>query len=298
MVFSVPAKRKGFSAKEKIIIPLMVFLFILLYVFVLYNPQNRISPPSASSFKSQPWMSFIPKNVEDFRFLDTTQLVEFPNLFSDSILLSIKEVKLNVSVTDAIYGLDIETENNIIVNIIALNRTYFEEVKRTFETSNLTSIIYDKITLYKLKTAPISMQGEAWVSFFDDAIILCEGNITAQEEIKSVYNAASNSFFANDTFKIGYLIASLSENQFIFSFYQSGNNSLNVLWEMRSASNTTDITVREAFYFASSKDLDSKYQEVLNDIFKKSKRTWVSDNFIVGESTYPISDIRAVMMGA
>ena len=307
MVFQVPAKRKGFSTKEKVIIPLTIILFVLFYVFVLYNPQNRVASPSPSSFKFQPWMSFIPENTEGFRFSNLTQQVKFPNVFSNSVLLSIKEPQINISLTDVTYELDIinETQNNIITTVIALNKTYLNYVEKIIKDSNPTSVVYGKITLYKLKTAQLSLQGEtwvpffgdAWISFFGDALILSESGAYAQEGIKAVYNAASSSFFVNDSFKVGYLIASISENQLSFSFFQSGNNTLNVLWEMHSAFNTTEITVRNAFYFASSKDLDSKYQEFVNGILQKSKKTWVSDNFLVGEFNYPLSEIRAVLMG-
>lgn len=302
MVMPVPDKKRDSSKKTpsnkmRVLMLLLIFILVISYVAVLIIPQsNYISPPSPSSFKPEPWMSSIPADVEEFRFLNLTQLVRYPNLFTDSVLLSIPELSLNTSVYDAIYGLDMLTKNNITVNIIAMNKSESDRIAIILSEGNLTTAIYKNVTIYRLNSAPITLQGGSWICIHNEAIILSEGNDLALESIEKVIDAPSNPFFRNDTFAVGYLMASLGEGQFIFSYAKSGDNTLNVDWEMRSAANISGIEVRYLLHFPVSSDVGLKYQEA-KSVLSQAKTVYKSDNAIIGDFSYASSDIRAVLMG-
>jgi hypothetical protein len=298
----VPDKKKDSSRtpskRMRVIMLLLIGILVVSYLAVFIVPQsNYIAPISPSSFNPEPWMSLIPADVEGFRFLNLTQLSKYPNLFSDPILLSIAEIQLNISVYDALYGLDMQMKNNTVISIIDMNKTESEKVTTALEGVNLTTATYDNVTLYRLQIAPITLQGGAWVCVYNQAVILSEGDINALEAIESVIDAPSNPFFSNDTFKVGYLMSSLGEGQFDFSYLKSGDNTLNVSWEMRSATNSSGITVRYLLYFPVSNDVSLKYQDTVNSVLSKAKAVRKSDNAIIGDFSYSSSDIRAVLMG-
>ncbi|MBM5804617.1 MAG: hypothetical protein FJZ49_00860 [Candidatus Verstraetearchaeota archaeon] len=292
-----PAKEKP-SNRMKVLMLLLIGILVLSYVAIFIVPQsNYVTPPSPSSFEPHPWMSLIPAGVEGFRFLNMTQLSKYPNLFLDPVLLSIAEIGFNISVSEVTYGLDMQTKNNTVVSIIAEDKAESDRIAMALEGSNLTTAVYNNVTLYRLNIGPITNQGGAWICVYNQSVILSEGDILALEAIESVIDAPSNPFFSDDTFKVGYLTASLGEEQFAFSFFKSGDNTLKVDWEMRSATNSSGIMVRYLLYFPVSSDVDLKYQDVITSVLAKAGSVHKSDNVIFGDFSYSSSDIRAVLMG-
>jgi len=308
MVISVSEKKRGPSKKTptkekpsnrmKVLMLLLIGILVVSYVAIFIVPQsNYVSPPSPSSFKPQPWMLSIPAGVEGFRFLNMTQLSKYPNLFLDPVLLSIAELGLNISVSETIYGLDMQTKNNTVVSIIAEDKAESDRIAMALEGSNLTTAVYNNVTMYRLNIGPITHQGGALICVYNESVVLSEGDTLALEAIKSVIDAPSNPFFSNDTFKVGYLTTSLGEWQFAFSFFRSGDNTLNVSWEMRSATNSSGIALRYLLYFPVSSDVSLKYQDVTTSVLTNAKTIHRSDNVIFGDFSYTASDVRAVLMG-
>ena len=302
-VVAVPDKKRDSSKKTpsnkmRVLMLLLIFILVISYVTVLIIPQNNyIAPPSPSLFEPKPWMSSIPTDIEGFRFLNITQLVSYPNLFTNSVLLSIPELSLNISVYDAIYGLDMLTKNNMTVNIIAMNKSESDRIALVFSEGNLTTAVHNNVTIYRLSSAPITQQGEAWICIHNETIILSEGANLALASIESVLDAPSNPFFGNDSFKVGYLMASLGNGQFLFWYTTSGDNTLNVDWEMWSAANSSGIALRYLLHFPVSGDVGLKYQDAVKSVLSKAITVSKSDNAIIGDFSYASSDIRAVVMG-
>lgn len=235
----------------------------------------------------------IPSQIEGFRYLNITSLSSYPNLFSGGTILSIPDINLNISLSDVTYGLDMLMGDDMIVSVIALNPSIRDDVSSALNASSLESTTYRNVTLYLLPLSPITMQDSAWICLHRGALILSEGKKT--DGIKLIIDSDSNPFFNNDSIKIGYLLSSLGEDQLSFSYFRSGNNSYNVDWEMRSVK--SGLTVRYLLHFPSSSDLDSKYSDLVKNIFAKSKSVYRSDYFIFGDFSYSPSEIRSVLMG-
>lgn len=291
----LPQKRKrqtGPSKKTKILIPLIIFVLVLSYAAYFFS-SNYVIPPSPSSFKQTSWMALIPSQVEGFRYLNITALSSYPNLFSSEIILSIPDINLNISLNDVTYGLDMLIDEDTVISVIALKQSLKEGVSALLDKSYLDKTSYKNVTLYFLPQSPITMQGSAWICFYGGAIILSEGEKT--DPIKLVIDSSLDPFFGSDAIKIGYLFSSLGEDQLSFSYFRSGNNSYNVDWEMRSVK--SGLTVRYLLHFPSSSDLNSKYSDVVKNIFAKSNTVYKSDQFIFGDFSYPPSEIRSVLMG-
>ncbi|MDH5810677.1 MAG: hypothetical protein QXP73_00970 [Candidatus Methanomethylicaceae archaeon] len=293
----MPQKSKRKSGPSKItkaFIPLIILILVLSYVAYFFSfSSNYVAPPSPSSFKQSEWMSMIPSQIEGFRYLNITSLSSYPNLFSGGTILSIPDINLNISLSDVTYGLDMLIGEDMIVSVIALNPSIRDEVSSALNASSLESTTYRNVTLYLLPLSPITMQDSAWICLHQGALILSEGKKT--DGIKLIIDSDSSPFFNNDSIKIGYLLSSLGEDQLSFSYFRSGNNSYNVDWEMRSVK--SGLTVRYLLHFPSSSDLDSKYSDLVKNIFAKSKSVYRSDYFIFGDFSYSPSEIRSVLMG-
>ncbi len=287
------SKRKtGPSKITRVFIPLIILILVLSYIGYFFS-SNYVTPPSPSSFKQAEWMSFIPSQIEGFRYLNITSLSLYPNLFSSNTILSIPLVNLNISISDVKYGLDMLIGEDMIVSIIALNSSIQNEISSLLNASSLEKTEYKNVTLYLLPVSPITMQDSAWICLYKGALIISEGKKT--DAMGLVIDSDSNPFFVNDTLKIGYLLSSLGEDQLSFSYFKSGENSYNVDWEMRSIK--AGLTVRYLLHFPATSDLDAKYSDVVKNIFSKSKSVYKSDHFIFGDFSYSPSEIRSVLMG-
>ncbi|MCX8182381.1 MAG: hypothetical protein N3D12_04625 [Candidatus Methanomethyliaceae archaeon] len=291
----MPQKSKRKSGPSKItkaFIPLIILILVLSYVAYFFS-SNYVTPPPPSSFKQAEWMSLIPSQVEGFRYLNITSLSSYPNLFSGETILSIPEINLSISLSEVTYGLDMLIGDDMIVSVIALRTSILDQVSFMLNASSLESTTYKNVTFYLLPSSPITMQDSAWICLHRGALILSEGKKT--DAIRLIIDSNSNPFFANDSLKIGYLLSSLGDDQLSFSYFKSGNNSYNVDWEMRSVK--SGLTVRYLLHFPSSTDLNSKYSDVVKNIFAKSKSVYKSDYFIFGDFSYSPSEIRSVLMG-
>jgi len=276
----------------KMLIPLIILTLVLSYLVYLF-PSNYVPPPSSSSFKETDWMSFIPLEVDGFRYLNITALSLYPNLFSSDVLLSIPYINLNISISDVRYGLDMLINEDTIVSVIALNPSVQNKTFLLLNMSSLDKTTYKNVTLYLLPVSPITSQGSAWICMYKGALILSESEKT--DAIKLIIDSDLSRLFTNETLKIGYLLSSLGDDQLSFSYFKSGNNSYRVDWEMRCVK--PGLTVRYLLHFPSSSDVDSKYSDVVRDLFAKSKTVYRSDHFIFGDFSYSPSEIRSVLMG-
>ncbi|MBC7113764.1 MAG: hypothetical protein H5T34_07135 [Candidatus Methanomethyliales bacterium] len=285
-------KKTGPSKITKVFIPLIILILVLSYIAYFFS-SNYVTPPSPSSFKQAEWMSLIPSQVEGFRYLNITSLMSYPNLFQGETLFSIPNLNLNLNLSDVTYGLDILIGEDEVVTIIALKPSILDKMSLVLNSSSLETVSYRNIALYFLPVSPINIEDSAWICLHRGALIITEGK--SAEAVKIVIDSDLNPFFSNDSLKVGYLLSSLGEDQLSFSYFKSGNNSYNVDWEMRSV--RSGLTVRYLLHFPSSSLLDSKYSDVVKNIFAKSKSVYRSDFFIFGDFTYSPSEIRSVIMG-
>lgn len=285
-------KKTGPSKITKVFIPLIILILVLSYIAYFFS-SNYVTPPSPSSFKQAEWMSLIPSQVEGFRYLNITSLMSYPNLFQGETLFSIPNLNLNLNLSDVTYGLDILIGEDEVVTIIALKPSILDKMSLVLNSSSLETVSYRNIALYFLPVSPINIEDSAWICLHRGALIITEGK--SAEAVKIVIDSDLNPFFSNDSLKVGYVLSSLGEDQLSFSYFKSGNNSYNVDWEMRSV--RSGLTVRYLLHFPSSSLLDSKYSDVVKNIFAKSKSVYRSDFFIFGDFTYSPSEIRSVIMG-
>jgi hypothetical protein len=289
-------KKQGPSRKLQIAIIFISVILVFSYVIVIFSPYLNSQLPSPLTFAAEEWMSFVPPQTAWFRYLNISTLQGFPLLFSTPVVLSIQDPAMNISFSDVTYGVDLQTSDGTGVNVIAMNSSSLAKYSSILASGNLTSSVYDNVTLYKLAQDPLNMSVGAWICVSPKAVILSGGDTSALSAIKSVLDASSNTFFENDSFKVAYQLTTGGKDYLIFTYYESGNNSYNVDWEMRSASNGSTIAVRNTFHFPTTDALNSNYNN-LKTLLPTAKDTYTVEKFAVFDFSYPQGEIRYVILG-
>jgi hypothetical protein len=295
----LPRKKQAESKIRKLAIFILLIILILSSVLVVFNyfiPEYQLPQPSASSFTPEEWMQFIPANIEGFRFINMSALSPIEDLFQSDILLNLTTLGMNITIYDVQYGLDMQNVNDSIINIMAVNQTLAQAVSSGLANSSEVRFDYHNTTIYAIPPEGNATEGY-WICVNRGAIIMCEGGDLAFAALKSVVDANSATFFNNDTLKIAYMMASKEKKNFIFTYYiAGGTNTYNVDWLMGGASNSSALDIRILYHFQTSNDLQNNYGNFTKAILSEANSVYKSIPFVIGDFTYPYSQVREVLM--
>jgi len=293
----VPKERsQSLSNRTKILFAIIIVVLMVSYGLAMIYPQHpSLATPSPSSFTPSDWMSFIPSNVTYFRFLNVSFLAQYPLLFEDPLILSFSPNLFNITVANVTYGVDLQANNAINVTIIGLNDQSLTFVSNALASANLTSTVYNNVTLYRLEQNPTGVDGPAWVCIVRGVMVLGQGDLLAEQALQSIIDASPATFFNNDQLKVGYLLTWGGEKTFAFSYYQSGDNNYSVDWEMHSATNGSVITDRYSYHFPSAEVLSNKYDDAKKNLFFDAKAVYTSGSFMVGDFSFLQSEVRTAL---
>lgn len=291
----VPAKKRNGPSRTALIVIIFVVAIIMISAFAIFltNQTPTISTPSPSSFTPTNWMSFIPANVAALRFLNMSFLNNYTYIFGTPTILSTDQSPVNLTVYDLTYLVAMQTSTGASINVLGLNTTTYDGISGAFVSSNLTTDSYSNVTLYRLENT--TTVGPAWVCFMRGALVLAQGSADAEQALQSVIDATPTSFFSTDSLKVGYLLTVSTGPCIVFSYYLPGSNTLNVDWEMHSAANGSSIIVRDSFHFPTVADLNSNFNAAKSELFYSGATFYTSGSFMIGDTIYPISEMRTVL---
>lgn len=297
----MPAKKKGPSRGMKLAIFIILITLVLSSVVVVFNyfiPKNQLVQPSASSFTAKEWMQYVPANAEAFRFMNMSVLSPIEGLFQSSVLLNLTDTGMNITTHDVMYGVDLQLFNGSVVNIMVLNQSYADAVSEALANTTHLPFLYHNSTIYAVPPNAANETEGYWICVNRGAVVMCSGGDLAFAAVKSVVDANSSSFFANDTLKIAYLLTSKQKENFMFTFYTAGGtNTYNVDWLMGSATNATQLDVRVSYHFKTPEDMSRSYGNFTSTFFKDAASVYTSIDYIIGDFVFAQSNIRNVVMG-
>jgi len=294
-----PKRRKQRFTKRSIATLAFIVVFLSYAGYVLWNERGTVATPSPSSFNHEAWMSFVAPGAVWFRLMNVPELTGFSGLFLSDILLSVADVNLNITVSDAVYGLEVEASDYSAISVIAVNATTLYNLNRILSSSNLTSTVYGGITIFHVDPYVSSSNRFAYVMVYNGAVVYCEGNETALQAIEAVVDAQGNDFFSSDQYKVGYLLARRGDPLLAFSYIEFVENDQKIRWAMVFASGTSEITRWEIFNFASEADVASQKDAVVQN-YLAGREVYTSSNFILGKRVYEspdVTNIRTIIMG-
>jgi len=294
-----PKRRKPRFTKRSIVTIAIIAVFLSYAAYVLWTERGTIATPSPSSFSHEAWMSFVAPGALWFRLMNVPELNGFSGLFLSNILLSVADANLNITVSDAVYGLEVETSDYSAISVIAVNATTLYNVNRMLSNSNLTSTVYNGVTIFRINPYVSTSAKFAYVMVYNGAVVYCEGNETVLQDVEAIVDASGNDFFSSDQYKVGYMLARRGDPLLAFSYIGFVENDQKIKWAMISASGASDITRWEIFNFASEADVASQKDAVIQN-YLAGREVYTSSNFILGKRVYEspdVTDIRTIIMG-
>lgn len=211
----------------------------------------------------------------------------------------ITDVNLQINVSDAAYGLEVEASDGSTISVMSVNASTIYNINRTLSSSSLPSTVYSEVVIYQLEPFVSSSAQSAYIMVYGGAVVYCEGNETALQAIEAVIDASGNDFFSGDEYKVGYMLTRRGDPLLALSYIEFVENDQKIKWAMVSASGSSDITRWEIFNFASEADVASHKEDVVQN-YLTGREVYTSGNFILGKRFYEsptITDIRTIILG-
>jgi hypothetical protein len=277
----MPTKKKnsGSSWKLKLFVIVIILIFAGSYLTIFGSSLiSKSTLPSASSFNSEEWMSFIPQNVTEFEFLNYN-VTGIANLLQTNVSLYLIDINYNLSVFDVHYEVDIQASTSA-VKVLMVNSTVASFITSAYSALNQTSFTYDNVTMYLINGSDTPQQ--AWIAVYNGAVLYSVGNTTGQAAIAQVMDATNNQFFSSDPYKVGFLTVSNQGQYFALYYANNFDPSLQIDWAMVSFINNVNPTEYQVFHFPTSAIANSEYSQVEHMYFVNSTSIHIANNFIFG----------------
>ncbi|RWX74065.1 MAG: hypothetical protein ACO0C9_01335 [Candidatus Methanosuratincola verstraetei] len=283
------------SNKAKVIGILIIAALVVSTIGIFLTGGPKTTPlPSPQNFKSQDWMSYIPADAYEFRFLNITKLSAFPDLLSSTVL-SISDPAIQVNLSEITFGVDLIYSNYAGVSILGIGASARERVFGALQSSNITPSYSHGIPVYKIPASNGSATSDAWLCIYNNSLLYSEGDTAAYQAIDSIIGN-SQLLFDNDSYKTGYLLATGGSDAFVVSYYRASSNQFNISWVMSAAFGTTSIVKHDVFSFPSRELASAQYSAVVKNVIGNASAVYLSGPYMLAVDTYPLSDIRYVLM--
>jgi hypothetical protein len=275
----MPTKKRnsGSSWKLKLFVIVIIIIFAGSYLTIFSaSLLSKATLPSASSFNSEEWMSFVPQNVSDFEFLNYN-VTGIANLLQSNVSLYLTDINYNLSVFDVHYEIDIQTTTSA-VEVFMVNSAVASFITSAYNALNQTSFSYNNVTMYLINGSDTPQQ--AWIAVYNGAVLYSVGNTTGQAAISQIVDAPNNQFFSSDPYKVGFLTVSNQGQYFVFYYSNDFDSTLQIDWAMVTFINST--TTYQVFHFPTSAIANSEYNQVDQKYFVNSTNIHIANNFIFG----------------
>ncbi|MDH7556263.1 MAG: hypothetical protein ACQXXL_07945 [Candidatus Methanosuratincola sp.] len=284
------------SNKAKIVgILIIAALVVSTLGILLAGSGPKTTPlPSPQNFKPQVWMGYIPADAYEFRFLNITKLSIFPDLLSETVL-SISDPEIQVNISEITFGIDLIASNYTGVSILGVGDEVRGRVSGALQGSNITPSYSLGVPVYRIPASNGSTASGAWLCVYNNSLLYSEGDSAAFQAIASIIGA-SQLLFDNDSYKTGYLLATGGSDSFVVSYYRADINQFNISWVMSAAFGSTSIVKHDVFSFPTRDLASAQYSAVVKNVIGNASAVYLSGPYMLAVDTYPLSDIRLVLM--
>ncbi|MEM4656890.1 MAG: hypothetical protein QXX77_00540 [Candidatus Methanosuratincola sp.] len=288
-------KKEQSSNKAKIIGILIIAALVVSTVGIFLTGGPKTTPlPSPQNFKAYPWMGYVPADVYEFRFLNITKLSAFPDLLSTTVI-SISDPEIQVNITEITFGIDLIAFNYTGVSILGIGESVRDRVSEALQGSNITPSYSHGVPVYRIPASNGSTAAGAWLCVYNSSLLYSEGDAAAYQAIDSIIGT-NQLLFDNDSYKTGYLLATGGADSFVVSYYRADSNQFNISWIMSAAFGTTSIVKHDVFSFPSREIASAQYSTVVKNVIGNASAVYLSGSYMLAVDTYPLSDIRLVLM--
>lgn len=276
----MPARKKSPSSslKMKIVVIFIIIALTASYAGMLFAGRDS-GMPSASLFKSEAWMGFVPGEANFIRFLNYSEIRDLASIMPEKNRLYLYDIGYNLTAFDINYELNIEVGGADVI-VYSVNSSVANQLVNAYSTSGQPSQPFNGIPIYLINAS--EALGTAWIAVHNGSVIYAEGNETSWAGVTKIINAIENPFFANESVKVGLLLASNMKPFFAMYYIKDPDPSLQIDWAIICLTNPVNPAGRQAFYFSTSEIAKNSYPAVASTYFSSASQANLAGNFIFG----------------
>src|SRR5208337_1128674 len=194
-----PSRIRSYS----FIITIMIVAMLSLAFYVSSQPTVS-HVPTTFEFNPQPWMAFVPNQVQYVGYVNYHQAYVIsgnPSLFGSRVMLLVPQLKLTIFPSDVMYELDIQLippQFNGTVSILSLTQERLDTISNALQNLNTTTIrspiSYDGDSIYTLLIQKFgeSKMTLAYLAMVQGKVILSYDQATGLQNVETILDQVSS----------------------------------------------------------------------------------------------------------
>ena len=287
---------------------IMALLSLALY---LSSQQNSNHIPTTFEFDQQPWMTFVPNQVQYVGYVNYRQAYLVSgntSVFGSDALLQFPQLRLTIFPPDIIYELDIELippQFNGTVSILSLTQERLFTVANALRNMNVSTIrppiIYDGDSIYTLLVHKFaeSKMILTYLSVVDGKIILSYDQVAGLQNVEAILDQVSSNvsnLFDNVTLRDAIFVTGSSPNciAFFVGMFPTQFAGSNLIAKS-VVSSASMLTVSRAFLFPNA-DSASSNLALAEQIYNGASCV-TADSWLLVTQTYAIERLPTELSG-
>jgi hypothetical protein len=258
--------------------------------------------PSTIETEHADFMSSIPSGVVHFRMLNITEIVTKPSgqqLIENATLVSLLIPLVNITSGDVNWVVEIEVQENEAVNVLSMAAETAAELAGLLNRTDLSTEKMVDFSVYRVRTtnnswASLALIGDLLV-YFDRAT-----GTSAMERVLGAISGSEPRLFDDDSMERAYYLATLEPHLLGISltkFTSSSTTGVEVDWMFSFAGYKADAVDKiDVFGLISQQAAIDTFDAVKQLYFARTQSQYIIGSFIVAGYTYPLDDLRTVIL--
>jgi hypothetical protein len=288
-----------------------MIIALISLAFYVSSQQTTNHFPTTFEFNLQPWMTFVPNQVQYVGYVNYHQAYVMSgnlSLFGSKVVLQVPQLNLTVFPSDVIYELDIELippQFNGTVSILSLTQERLDDISKALQNLNTTTIrspiSYDDDSIYTLliRKFGVSKITLAYLTVVDGKVILSYDQATGLQNVETILDQVSSNvsnLFDNATLRDAIFVTSSSLNciAFFVGMFPTQFAASNLIAKSVTYGDSSLIVTR-AFLFPNS-DLATNNLAEAEQIFGGASCT-TTDSWLTITQTYSIDRLPTELSG-
>ncbi len=292
------------------IITIMIMAVLSLAFYVSSQPAVS-HVPTTLEFNSEPWMTFVPNQVQYVGYVNYHQAYVIsgnPSLFGSRVMLLVPQLNLSIFPSDVMYELDIELippQFNGTVSILSLTQERLDTISNALQNVNTTMIRspinYDGDSIYTLLIQKFgeSKMTLAYLTVVEGKVILSYDQATGLQNVETILDQVSSNvsnLFDNATVRDAIFVTDSSLNciAFFVGMFPTQFAGSNLIAKSVTYSTSSLIVIR-AFLFPSPNLATNNLTEA-EQIYNGASFT-TADSWLMITQTYSIDRLTTELSG-
>jgi len=304
-------RRKSSRMRSYSFIVTIMIIALFSLAFYASSQQTTNHIPTTLEFNPQPWMTFVPNQVQYVGYVNYHQAYAISgnlSLFGSKGMLQVPQLNLTIFPSDVMYELDIELvppRFNGTVSILSLSQERLDAISNTLQYVNTTTIrtpiSYDGDSIYTLLIRKFgeSKIALAYLAVVDDKVILSYDQATGLQNVETILDQVSSNesnLFDNATIRDAIFVTDSSLNciAFFVGMFPTQFAASNLIAKSVTYG-VSSLIVTRAFLFPNP-DLATNNLSEAEQIYSGASCT-TADSWLTITQTYSIARLPTELSG-